>query len=347
MSEVNTNRPADVRRLGVRLTAVITASVLGASLVLLIAIQPDWMRQVGAALAHTNWGWLTAAVVAQVFSVGSLARQQRRLLTVSGRLLPLPSVVATTYVGGAISLSLPIIGKAAAAVYSYRRFTAQGVEPAMVGWALAMSAFHLTLAFLTVSAAGAFASGSPEAITAGILAMAAVVVPVGIIVAVLRSSRAKRRLDVAVDRIFTCARRVTRRSWQRSHGRVRAALDVVASARMGRRDMLVVTSWSLVNIAATLAAFALSILAVGGRVPWPAVVITWAAAFGAGQLGVTPGGIGIVEAALTLGLVTAGMPATAAIAAALVYRVISFWMTAAAGSITFLLTPHTPRTMQR
>lgn len=333
------------RRPRVRLITIVTAAILTVGIALLVAIRPDWTRHVGATLAQANWGWLTAAIVAQVFSIGSLARQQRRLLTVSGRLLPLPSVVATTYVGGAISLSLPIVGKAAAAAYSYRRFTARGVKPALVGWTLAMSAIHLTLAFLTVSAVGAIITGSPGAIAAGVFAIAAVIVPAGGLLSALRSTRVKRVVDAAVSRTFAWARRATGRSWRRAEGSMHTAVYIAAVTRIGLRDALAVATWSLLNIAAAVAAFTLSILAVDGTVP-QSVIVIWAAATGAGQLGLTPGGLGIVDTALTLGLVTAGMPTATAIAATLSYRIISLWLTIGTGSITYLISSRSPRITQ-
>lgn len=328
------------------MTVWVAAGLLVVGIALLVTIRPHWVRHVGTTLAHAHWGWLTAALAVQVFSIGSLARQQRRLLAVGGRLLPLPPVVATTYVGGALSLTLPIVGKAAAAVYSYRRFTARGVQPAIVGWALVMSALYLTLAFLAVSAIGAITTGSPGAITAGILAVAGIIIPVGAILPALRSTRIRHRVDRAVNRLFGWAQRLTRRSWRRAERRVRAAIDMAATARVGLRDAFAVVTWSLLNVTATLTAFALSIHAVGGTAPWSAIIITWAAGFGAGQLGLTPGGIGIVDTALTVGLVTAGIPTATAIAATLVYRIISFWITAIAGGVTFVLSARTTRLSQ-
>ena len=43
----------------------------------------------------------------------------------------------------------------------------------------------------------------------------------------------------------------------------------------------------------------------------------------ASSLTAVPGGLGVVEAALTLGITTAGVPVTAALGAVLVYRILS------------------------
>lgn len=316
---------------------MLAAGVPAVGLVILAVSNPAEVQQAADAIALADWGWLFLAVSTQILSIGALARQQRRLLAVSGRLLPLPSVIATTYVGGAISLSLPIAGKAAAAVYSYRRFTRQGVDPAVVTWALVMSALHLILAYLTIGAAAAFATGSAATITVALLAVLAVGIPIGLLIATVRVPSIKRSVEIVVGHLFVWARRITTRRWHRLEQRIGSAIDTVSSTTTGWRDVIAVTIWSLINMAATLAAFALSIRAVGGDITPPVIITAWVAGYGAGQLGLTPGGIGIVETTLALGLVTTGMPIGTAIAAALIYRIISFWLVAVTGGITFLL----------
>lgn len=341
----NQSEPRSDRRRTRRVTAVLVAVLLLGGATVLGLTHPTVLRDVAAMLAGVDWILFGLATLTQVFSVGALARQQRRLMSTSGPTLALPSVVATTYVGGTISLSIPIVGKAAAAAYSYRRFTQQGVPPVTVTWALAMSAIHLVLAYLTIGAIAALATGSLDAIITALLAIATVILPLTIFISALRAPAIKRGVEAAIDRAITWARRATRRPWRRAQHRIHSAIDVIACTRIGGRDTVAVAAWSLLNMSATFAAFTLSILAVGGVVPWPTVITTWIAGYGASQLGLTPGGIGIVEATLTLGLTTAGVSTATAIAAALLYRIISFWITAITGSITFLLT--SPSTASR
>lgn len=324
-------------RISARTTTLATSAAVIIGIAFLAATRPTTLQQVGLTLTRANWGWVALALAAQVFSIGSLARQQRRLLSASGRFLPLPSVVATTYIGGALSVSIPLVGKAVAAAYSYRRFTRQGVLPAIVTWALVMSAIYLVLAYRTIGAAAALTTRSPGPVIAALLVIAVIIVPITTLVSVLRTPAIRHGVEAAIDRGFAWMRRTTRRPWRRAQDRVRGAIDIIASTRIGRLDAVAVTIWSLLNMSATLAAFALSIVAAGSAAPWPAIITTWVAGYGAGQLGLTPGGIGIVEATLALGLTSAGVPAATAVTAALLYRIISFGRTAITGSITFLL----------
>jgi uncharacterized protein (TIRG00374 family) len=59
---------------------------------------------------------------------------------------------------------------------------------------------------------------------------------------------------------------------------------------------------------------------------------------GAGSFGITPGGLGLVEAALAGALVAAGVHTPQAVAAVLVYRLISFWLVDALGWMFYVTT---------
>jgi uncharacterized protein (TIRG00374 family) len=69
-------------------------------------------------------------------------------------------------------------------------------------------------------------------------------------------------------------------------------------------------------------------------VPTGHVVIAYLAATVAVALVPTPGGIGSVEAALTVALVAAGGPVAVATAVVLAYRVITVWLPLLPGAVT-------------
>jgi uncharacterized protein (TIRG00374 family) len=54
-----------------------------------------------------------------------------------------------------------------------------------------------------------------------------------------------------------------------------------------------------------------------------------------GSLAPTPGGLGAVEAVLVAALTAGGLPATIAISATLLYRVVTFWLPMLPGWISF------------
>jgi uncharacterized membrane protein YbhN (UPF0104 family) len=59
-----------------------------------------------AGFAHPDWRWLPLGLVAESGSMATFARSQRRLLKVGGTKVHLGSVLAVTYAGNAISVSV-------------------------------------------------------------------------------------------------------------------------------------------------------------------------------------------------------------------------------------------------
>jgi uncharacterized protein (TIRG00374 family) len=71
--------------------------------------------------------------------------------------------------------------------------------------------------------------------------------------------------------------------------------------------------------------------AVHAPVPWAGVLLAYGVAQVAGSLPVVPGGLGIIEGSLAVVLVAYGSARVPAIAAALAYRMVSFWLAIAVG----------------
>ena len=65
-------------------------------------------------------------------------------------------------------------------------------------------------------------------------------------------------------------------------------------------------------------------------IPWHALFLAYGA-IGAGVVTLTPGGVGVIEVALSGALVTSGLRGANALAAVIVYRLIGFWLVMAAG----------------
>jgi uncharacterized protein (TIRG00374 family) len=76
--------------------------------------------------------------------------------------------------------------------------------------------------------------------------------------------------------------------------------------------------------------------AVGVSLSFLAVFLIFSFAVSAGTATPTPGGLGGYEAALTAGFVAYGVPNAAALAIALLYRLISYWLPLLAGSVAFI-----------
>ncbi len=305
-------------------------------LVVLVATQWHRLDDLPGILADASWGWLLVAVALQIGSIGVLARQQRRFLDVRGGHYSLPSVVATTYAGNAISLSLPVVGPAAAAVFAYKRFTKIGVEPTIASWALAMSGIYTTVVYAAVTATAAAFTGSKAGVISGLLSIVLIVIPALILLVGMHHEAVRRRGRIValwVVRTWCALRHRPSEAMETAYVN---GIDRIAALRLGGRSALLTTVLTLANVLAKAGCLAAVTLSIYGHVAWAGIVLAWAAGQGLQLLNLTPGGLGVVDAAIGVALVGIGIPASTAIAIVLVYRVISLWLILLAGAVTLL-----------
>jgi uncharacterized protein (TIRG00374 family) len=78
-----------------------------------------------------------------------------------------------------------------------------------------------------------------------------------------------------------------------------------------------------------------SIRAFGGSLEWTAVAVVFLTGNALGSAAPTPGGLGAVEGALTLGLTLSGLPVETATSAVLLYRLLTFWLPVLPGWAAF------------
>ncbi len=90
-----------------------------------------------------------------------------------------------------------------------------------------------------------------------------------------------------------------------------------------------------------IAALYFAVQAFHGDVGLDAVAVVYLVGMAVGSAAPTPGGIGAVEAALSAGLASAGMPGSAALSAALLFRIATFWLPVPAGALALRYLQHT------
>jgi len=175
---------------------------------------------------HLQWEWLPLAAFAEFASMAAVARSQRRLLRAGGAPLPLASVMAVTYAGNAVSVSLPLAGPQIGAAFSFRQFGRRGVDSAVVAWALVLSGVTSSLAFAVVLGAGALLSHRDASV--GLTAAIVALVPAVVTIVALRSSMVRRCLN----RSLVVAARSVRRPGLASS--LNALLERLVSVRFPR-----------------------------------------------------------------------------------------------------------------
>lgn len=289
-------------------------------------------------LVGVAWKWVLLAAVLQLVSMQALVQQQRVLLRAGGGDASLGAATSTIYAGNTISASLPFAGAAASAAYTYRRLHALGNSTALVGWVLAVSGIAATASLAVVLAVGSAMTGSVAGALGAFVATAAGVLPVLGIVLAFRHARTRAWLVTVMSRI---ARLLGRWVPALRSGRVEQQIDDFLTSLGGFRLGVPAASaaWllALANWVLDTACLALALQAVGAPIPWQGLVLAWAAGALVSSARLTPGGIGVVETALASALVASGLPASQAVPAVLVYRLVSLWLLVAIGAVFLLV----------
>jgi uncharacterized membrane protein YbhN (UPF0104 family)/dienelactone hydrolase len=287
-------------------------------------------------LAHLRWTWLAAGIALEVISIAAFATMFRQLLK-AGRARPRRSeMLVTVYAANAMSVSVPLAGPGLAAAYLFRRFTRLGASAAGAGWTLLAGGVISTTAWVAVLAVGGLASGHTVALAITVPALALAVAAAATIAAAARYPRLRQVLENFLTQELTQGARLLRwpatdpklalRAWAQRFGALRLPPSTWALALGG----------SLLNWFTDAAVLTVSIIAVGAHVPWRDLLLVYAVGIGAQGLSLTPGGLAITEGAISLALIASGMYVRQAVAAAVLYRLISFWLNAAAGWLILL-----------
>jgi len=301
-----------------------------------------------AGLVGVTWSWVLVAAVVSLVSMQCLVLQQRGLLRAGGGDVPLLHATNTIYAGNTISATVPVAGAAASAAYTYRRLYALGNSTALVGWALAVSGIAATATLAVVLAVGSAVTGSVMGALGAFVATVAGVAPVLGIVLVLRHARTR----AVVVRLASRAARLLSRWVSALRGahvdqRIDDLFTSLGAFRLGPVAGLRAGSLALANWVLDIGCLALALVAVGAPVPWQGLVLAWAAGALVSSARLTPGGIGVVETALVAALVAASLPASQAVPAVLVYRLVSLWMLIAIGAVFLVATPGSPARRSR
>jgi len=324
------------RRRWLRVAVAILAA--GAMAWVIVANRHTLGESLGA-LGNLDFRWFALAIVCEAVSLTAFGLSRRRLLRADGHQAGFSSVMAITYAGNALSMAVPFAGAQLAAVFSYQQFRRRGLDPALTGWALGVSAIASSSALALILITGALAGGAPVVTVAGFAGAAVFALPALTVLLALRYPRAREVANKALARLVPLARRVLRRP-----GIDPAALDEfltrLASIRLRWPQYAEVFGLAAVNWLADCACLACAIHATGAPIPWRSLVLAYGAGAAVGSTGVTPGGFGLVEVTLTAALVAAGLSTARALTAVLAYRLINFWLILFAGGITVVVLTH-------
>jgi len=322
--------PAVGRRRWLRLAGVAAVIFLfGAELVL------GWPSLAAALreLRAPHVGWLALATVAELASMNAYGRMQRHLLRSAGVHAPLIEHFRLAYAAHSLSATLPG-GPAFSTRFNYQQMRRLGATPAIASWCIALSGILSSCALAVVTLVSALAAGGVThwQHLAGLL-VAGVLLTLGV--------RRVARDPGTVRPLIRLVNRLRRRPDTDGDERIRGFLEQLRAARLRpghgvAAALFALSNWFLDAICLWICFRAMGVTPAG----LPDVLLAFCAAMAAGTITIVPGGLGIIDSALILGLIAGGVPTSAAVAAVVLYRLISFGFIMAIGWLSWLRIRH-------
>jgi glycosyltransferase 2 family protein len=265
-------------------------------------------------IRQADWWWAGAGVVAAALSY--LAAAMMIIGFVPER-LPLIKTVLVQLAGSFIKLVAPAAVTVVAV--NTRYLQREGVRPGQAVASVGASQLAGMMAHVMLLILFGFATGYGNAES---LKPSRTVVIVLLAVAVAAA---------AVTTVPAARRLVLRRLRPLFSGVVPRLLDVLQTPR----KLLTGLGGTLLLTASFVLCLEASILAFGGSIGWTTVVIVFLTGNALGSAAPTPGGLGAVEGALTLGLTVGGLPVGTATSAVLLFRLLTFWLPVLPGWAAF------------
>ncbi|NUR82686.1 MAG: flippase-like domain-containing protein [Nonomuraea sp.] len=289
-------------------------TIIASTLAAYIVLSQLSRVNVGQVVATADWAWGAVALVCSFVSFVGAALMLRGFVPEP---LPLWRTVLVQFASSFVKLVAPaaVGGVAINTRYLQKRGIAPASAVASVGASqLIMLVFHISLLLLFAYITGSNTTTSFTPSRGLVLVMLVVAL---LVVVVLGVPPLRRLITGRMRRLFSNV--------------LPRLLDVLQSPRKmleGSVGTLMITLAFVACLDACLHAF-------GSDLSFTAVAVVYLTANAIGSAAPTPGGLGAVEASLTLGLTVAGVPAELATSAVLLYRLLTFWLPVLPGWAAF------------
>lgn len=307
--------------------------VLAALVVGCILILPT-IRAAGAALAAADAVWVGVAVACEAGSILAFALLHHRLLRAAAVRVRLRAVVLVTLAANALHLTVPG-GAALSTAYTFRKRRGWGASAPVATWTMVTGGVAASLALAGIAAGSALVvNGRATTLGPQLLQLAGIVALGALIVVISRRPGLITATAVAGLRQFN---RLRRRPRETGVEALATQIDGLALIELPAGGRVVVGLSALLNWLLDIACLAACCVAVGANgMTLSLVLVAYAAATAASSAAFLPGGLGLVDGALLAALVAGGVPSKPALAAVLLYRLISFVGVAAAGWVAWM-----------
>jgi hypothetical protein len=275
---------------------------------------------------QVSWAWLALAVAAECCAFTALAFAQRRMLRAGCATVSVGALARLAVASQAVGSVLPA-GYLISGVVVLRVLARRGVSQLLALWMLAIAGLLYIVTLLLAGLVGA--QLAPNGRNVPDLRLAAAIT-LGVVVTVFTVVMAVGRLRQHPWTVHELAARVP-------EGRLKRLIggDVLATVSLGRRGWGVAFGWTLLYWVGDVACLVIAFFAVGAALPWQGLLVAYAAGQLAALLPITPGGLGVIEGSMSAALVAYGGTA-AALAAVLLYRLITYWAVLPVGGVCYL-----------
>ncbi|MET9488924.1 YbhN family protein [Nocardia sp. NPDC006630] len=311
--------------------------VLGAALLSLLISEGFYLyprlHESWKNLTEIHWEWVAACIVMQAISMSGFGAIQKQLLHAGGVEVSHRKSVSVVYGSTGMSLTLPA-GQVFSTAFTYRQMRRWGASPIVASWQLVMSGVVAAAGLTLLGLFGAVLAGDRVGPAKVIFSLGAVAL---LVWALNYVARHPGTVEAVVHRILRLVNRIRHRPAETGAEKIGEVLNQLESVDLGRKDGAWVVLWALVHRLADVACLGFACYAVGADPRLAGLMLAFAAGKAVGTIPFAPGGIVYVDATLIYSLTAAaGLPAAQAVAAAFLYRLISFILVAIIGWIVFL-----------
>jgi uncharacterized protein (TIRG00374 family) len=327
---VQPSRPSRWRRPSVSLVARFLA--FAAVVHFLVLPQIGGTRRALGLVADLNLLVIVGAVGLEALALLSYAQLSRSLLPPGERpglwrmfRIVLSSLAVNHVVPG---------GAAAGGVVQYRLMTASGADAAHVSFVMAAQSLGsaavlnvlLWLGLIVSIPASGFQPLYATAAAVGAVLLAVVGA------AVFALTRGRRRTALLIGRL---AARTHRLDEARVVAAFERAADRLKVLTTDRRVAITAVGWATANWLFDAAVLWVFLAAFGHRMPIPGLLVAYCLANVLAAIPISPGGLGIIETTLVVGLVGFGAPRAVASLGVASYRLVQFWAPIPAGAVAW------------
>jgi uncharacterized protein (TIRG00374 family) len=305
--------PARLERIRPRTLISFIAGAIGAYFLLTQLTHIEF----GPLIANAEWGWVAAAVL---FSAVSYVAAAMALLGFVPERVPFPRTVAAQVAGSFVKIIAPaaVGGVALNTRFLQRAGVRPGLAVASVG---ASQLFGLGCHILMLLSFGYLTGTEKTPSLSPSRTVIAGLLTVAVLVLVVTSVPFLRKFVVTrVRSLFA--------------GVVPRMLDVLQRPQKlvtGIGGMLLLTACFVMCLDASIRAFGDE----STSISIASVAVVFLAGNALGSAAPTPGGVGAVEATLTLGLIAVGLPKEVAAPAVLLFRLLTLWLPVLPGWLAF------------